>query len=351
MTEILRNPGPAAWDDYTEKNGGATFSHRYAWGQSLAAAYRIPIVRLAAKRNPGDLELAGILALMLFAAPNRELRLISLPYTDAAGILADDAATGAALLAAAFNLAVEQDALHLELRQAGHPIFDGPASEAAQSWSHIPHAFKTGLRRPLPESPDELWSLLPAKVRNQVRKARRDGCTAAIGGPERLEDFYSVFAENMRDLGSPVHTPELFHMLLSEQSLSPQVAVVYLAARPVAAAIVFTDNASLFNPWASSLRRCRPSCPNMLLYWAMLELAVKRGCRWFDFGRSSPDGPACRFKRQWGAGLQPLVWHVFSRTPHHWDPHSESLIDENWKALDLSISRSRGPARRRWISL
>jgi hypothetical protein len=140
-------------------------------------------------------------------------------------------------------------------------------------------------------------------------------------------------------------------MLLREQSLDPHVVVVYLAARPVAAAIVFTHNASLFNPWASSLRRCRPSCPNMLLYWTMLELAVERGCRWFDFGRSSPDGPAFRFKRQWGASLQPLVWHVFSRTPHHWDPRSESLIDESWKALDLSLSRRRGPARRRWISL
>lgn len=351
MIEILRNPEQTAWDAYAAKNGAAAFSHRYAWGQNLADAYRLPIFRLAARNGPGAREFTGTLALMLFAAPGRDLRLVSLPYTDAAGIVADDPATGAALLAAAFDLAVEQDAVHLELRQAGVLPFHAPDSVGNGNWQHTPHTFKTGLHRPLPGTCAELWALLPAKVRNQVRKARACGCTAAIGGLEYLEAFYAVFSENMRDLGSPVHPPDLFRMALSSPSLDARLAVVFLSAEPVAAAMVFQDHATLSNPWASSLRRCRPSCPNMLLYWAMLELAETSGCRQFDFGRSSPDSPACRFKRQWGASLQPLVWHVFSRPPHRWDPRCESLVDESWKTLGLSASRLTGPVRRRWISL
>ena len=351
MTEILLNPGPAAWDDYAEKNSSATFSHRFDWGESLSAVYQVPVFRLAARRRAGDTSLTGILPLIFFAAPARDIRLISLPYTDAAGIVADDCATGTRLLTAALDLAADLGAVHVELRQAGGPIFQIPATDSARRWTHAPHTFKTGLRRPLPESPAELWTLLPAKVRNQVRKARTCGCTVAIGGPERVDDFYAVFSENMRDLGSPVHAPELFRVLLGRQALSPRVIVVSLAARPVAAAIVFIHNSILCNPWASSLRRCRPSCPNMLLYWAMLELAVENGCRWFDFGRSSPGAATCRFKRQWGAVMQPLTWHVFSRRPYSWDPHAETLVDEPWKTLDLSTSRRNGPARRRWISL
>jgi FemAB-related protein (PEP-CTERM system-associated) len=351
MTEILRNPGQAAWDDYAAKNSSATFSHCFDWGESLAGAYQVAIFRLAAKCQSGDTSLTGILPLILFAAPDRDIRLVSLPYTDASGIIADDTATGTRLLTAALDLAVELGAVHVELRQTGSPIFEVPTTDSASLWSHTPHTFKTGLRRPLPESPAELWSLLPAKVRNQVRKARTCGCTVAIGGQEQIDDFYAVFSENMRDLGSPVHEPELFRILLSKHSLGPRVVVVSLAARPVAAAITFTHNATLCNPWASSLRRCRPSCPNMLLYWTMLELAVESGCRWFDFGRSSPDAATYHFKRQWGATMQPLTWHVFSRQPHSWDPHSETLVDEIWKTLDLSTSRQNGPARRRWISL
>lgn len=350
MTEILLNPEAKTWDDYAVASREAIFSHRYAWGESLAAAYRLPIYRLAVRRRPGAQTLSGILPLLLFAAPRREKRLISLPYTDAAGMVADDPASGRALISAALDLAAELGAVHVELRQAEQPIRE-MANSAGPHWSHTPHTFKVGLRRPLPASSGELWSLLPAKVRNQVRKARRCGGTITMGGLELVDAFYAVFAENMRDLGSPVHTLDLFRALLGQPTLGPRVVVISLAARPVAAAMVFRHNGTLFNPWASSLRHYRPLCPNMLLYWAMLEQAVVDGCHCFDFGRSSPHAATCRFKRQWGAEPRPLTWQLFSRDGHRWHPQEESLVDESWKGLTLADSRGQGPGRRRWISL
>lgn len=352
MIELLGNSSKSAWDGYGVANPESTFSHRFFWGECLAAAYRMPMYRLAAKHRSGDQAFAGILPLMLFTAPDQDRRLISLPYTDAAGIVAEDAAIGTELLTAALDLAVELGAVHVELRHADENAnFQDTARNIDDSWRHTAHTFKTGLRRSLSESADQLWTLLSAKVRNQVRKARKCGCTSVVGGIELVDDFYAVFSENMRDLGSPVHAPGLFQMLLSEQSMGARVVVVYLGGQPVAAAIVFAHNASLCNPWASSLRSYRPSCPNMLLYWTMLELAVNSGCRWFDFGRSSPGAATCRFKCRWGAVMQPLVWHVYSRKPHSWDPHAETLVDDAWKSLDLPTSRLNGPARRRWISL
>lgn len=352
VIEFLDSSRKNAWDGYAVANFEATFSHRFFWGECLAATYQMPLYRLAAKDRSGDQALTGILPLMLFSAPDRDRRLISLPYTDAAGIVADDLATGTELLTAALDLALELGAVHVELRQAGeNRSFQDAATAIDGPWRHSMHTFKTGLRRSLPESVDQLWALLSAKVRNQVRKARKCGCTAVVGGIELVDPFYAVFSQNMRDLGSPVHAPELFPLLLGEPSLDARVVVVYLGGQPVATAIVFTHNGSLCNPWASSLRSHRPSCPNMLLYWTMLQLAVHSGCRWFDFGRSSPDAATCRFKCQWGAKMQPLAWHVFSRKPHSWDPYTESLVDDTWKSLDLPTTQIQGPARRRWISL
>jgi FemAB-related protein (PEP-CTERM system-associated) len=351
MTEILAIHEQPAWDGYIAGRSDALFSHRYAWGASLAEAYRLPIFRLAAAGKTAPGQLTGILPLMLFAAPERDVRLISLPYSDGAGIVADNPATGDRLLAAALELAEEQGAVHVELRQAGESTIQMPATGCADRWSHAAHTFKTGLRRSLPESPAELWPLLPGKARNQVRKARKAGCTARAGGIELLDDFYAVFSENMRDLGSPVHAPELFHLLLSQSLFEARIIAVYLESRPVAAAMVFRHGVTLFNPWASSLRRYRPECANMLLYSVMLDHAIDIGCRWFDFGRSSPDAATCRFKCRWGAVPQPLTWHVFSRKPRSWSPQSESLVDEAWKTLDLETSRQRGPSIRRWISL
>ena len=350
MNEITLYVQDEAWDVYARNHCGATFAHALGWGESLAETYEIPIFRLAIT-NKSNRHLAGILPLMLFAAPGKDKRLISLPYTDAAGIVADDRTSGNKLLAAAFELALALGARHVELRQAGDLPFDHPLGDARVCWHHVAHTFKTGLRSPLPDSVGELWATLPAKVRNQVRKARKCGCTVAVGGKELLDDFYAVFSENMRDLGSPVHAEELMRRLLGNTSLDSRVIVVRLAVKTVAAAIVFRQGATLCNPWASSLRSFRPACPNMLLYWAMLELTLGEGCRWFDFGRSSPGAPTYHFKCQWGASMEPLTWHVFSKKPHKWDPFSETLVDTEWKSLDLAVSRLKGPNLRRWISL
>ena len=107
------------WDRYASDSQAATFSHYFFWSEALSATCDLPVFRLAARCRQGEQRLAGILPLMLFAAPNREVRLISLPYSDAAGIAADNEDVGRALLAGALALADHLGAVHVELRQAG----------------------------------------------------------------------------------------------------------------------------------------------------------------------------------------------------------------------------------------
>lgn len=350
IIDILPDPEKKQWNQYATENVAGKYSHLFDWGENLASTYSLPIFRLAAI-NRQTSKMTGILPLILFAPPGKSKRLISLPYTDAAGILVDDQESGNRLVLAAMELANNLGADHVELRQGGAVQSFVPQHQTIGAWSYTPHNFKTGLLRPLPTSVDSLWSNLSSKVRNQIRKARRCGCDIKVGGTNLLEDFFAVFSENMRDLGSPVHTQELFRNLIGSKSLRTAIIVIYLQAKPAAAAVVLLHNQTTFNPWASSLRSYRPFCPNMLLYWYMLEYAVQNRCRWFDFGRSSPEATTCRFKIQWGAGMESLVWHVFSREPQSWDPRSESLECENWKKTELECSRRDGPAIRRWISL
>ena len=206
MIVISQDPGTQQWDDYVTGNRAALFSHRSGWGENLATVYTLPIFRLATV-NKQTSRISGILSLVLFSPPGRVRRLISLPYTDAAGILADDSDSRRRLLLSALDLADELGAAHLELRQAGD--FPVCLEGLTGNWLHTAHHFKTGLRRTLSTAKDELWSDLSAKVRNQVRKARRSDCIAKVGREELVADFYAVFAENMRDLGSPVHSQEL----------------------------------------------------------------------------------------------------------------------------------------------
>ena len=350
MLDIVTNPDNEQWNQYAAENVASKFSHLFDWGESLATTYDIPIYRLAVI-NTKTHRISGILPLMLFNPPGKDIRLVSLPYTDSAGILADNWESSQALVSGALKLADKLGACHLELRQDGalHSFYQ--QQKSTDPWRYTLHNFKTGLLRPIPTSVDALWADLSGKVRNQIRKAERCGCTVRAGGTELLSDFYAVFSENMRDLGSPVHGIELFQSLIKRDILQTAIIVIYLHSKPAAASIVLLHNETLYNPWASSLRRYRPSCPNMLLYWSMLQYAVENRCCWFDFGRSTPNAPTCRFKVQWGAEMQQLGWHVFSRKPYNWLPTNESLEYDYWKNLDLLHSRRYGPAIRRWISL
>ncbi len=101
-------------------------------------------------------------------------------------------------------------------------------------------------------------------------------------------------------------------------------------------------------PWASSLREFRHLCPNMLLYWAMLEQAVADGADTFDFGRSSPDSGPQQFKEQWGAVATPLQWEYVmlrgSEMPEH-GPRSPRFqrLAAMWSKLPLWLANAAGP--------
>lgn len=350
MNFIDNNPGRSDWDRYVTGCRYGSFTHLYGWGKCLAEGYDLPVFRIAVRKNNQDGKITGVLPLILLDVPDGPRRLISLPYSDAAGILADDQGSSAALAAAALELAASEKVDHLEYRQAAASESYLGTVLAGDSGCKA-HSFKVELSRDLSGSGEDLWKDLPGKVRNQVRKARKNNCRAAIGGKNLLDDFYIVFAENMRDLGSPVHSRELFSEVLSELGNACRVIIVYADGSPAAAAMVFRCRDTLYNPWASSLRRYRPICPNMLLYWTMLRYGGKVGCSRFDFGRSSPQATTCRFKMQWGANAAPLIWYVISGSSSMWNPQSEYLEFEWVKQLPLDESLRIGPNLRRWISL
>ena len=86
----------------------------------------------------------------------------------------------------------------------------------------------------------------------------------------------------------------------------------------------------------------------MLLYWEALKWAVTHGYQIFDFGRSSIDSGAYRFKKQWGAQEKQLCWHYWLRegrklpqlTPNN---PKYKLAIKVWKTLPLFLTNRLGP--------
>ena len=322
------------WDDYVSQHPDATADHLWNWRHVFDGVFRHQSVYLVARRGG---VVSGVLPIVLFRSRLFGRFAVSVPFLNYGGLLADDIEVSRALVHEAQRAAAAFGARHLELRHQKRALGELPCRQ-----------HKLAFTRALPGTATDLWTGLDRKVRNQVRKAQKEGLAAAVGGMELLEDFYSVFAENMRDLGTPVYSKRLFAETLR---LFPQRAGVYVVrqgGRPLAAAITITFRHTVIVPWASSLRDARHLCPNTLLYWTMLEHATNAGARVFDFGRSSPGGGVNQFKLQWGAAAVPLHWEYLllgrAEVPDQGpsNPRFQTAI-RAWQWLPIWVANGLGP--------
>ncbi len=289
------------------KASGACLEHDPRWLTVLrdALGHR-PYLLTARADEANSGELSGCLPLCLVRSPLFGRFLVSLPYLNLAGVVADDQQTANELIGHAVELTGHLKVRYLELRHRG------PVDHRALPVSRDD---KPLMLLDLPNDDTALWKSLSAKVRNQVRKGESNGLMIRWGGHDLLGDFYRIFSVNMRDLGTPVYPRALFECILRQFRREAELAVVELQGRAVAAALVLHDWAGRRThvPSASSLRQFNSSNANMWMYHQLLLRAIERGSTQFDFGRSSIDSGTYRFKKQWGARPQPTVWQYHVR--------------------------------------
>lgn len=290
------------------------------------------IEALAAGRTCGLLPLAYVSSALFGKF------LVSLPYLNTNGVLADSADVQTALVDRAVALADELGVRYLELR---HEVaVEHPGLTARLTT-------KVHMRLTLPDSGERLWKRYDPKVRNQVRKGEKHGLTVAWGGEELLEPFYAVLCHNMRDLGTPVYGRALFRAVLGMFPTQAELCVVRSGGTPIAAALLLHGDGVTEVPTASSLKEFNPTCANMLMYRHLLDRAVERGQTVFDFGRSTADGPTFKFKKQWGAEPHPATWQYAVRAGTATDMRPDNPRYRQavrvWQRLPLRVTQYLGP--------
>ncbi len=341
----------AEWDAYVAGHPASSAYHVFAFKRAVQETYGHDGIYLAAF-DKETRRIIGVLPIFKIKSILFGKTLVSIPFCDYGGILYDDEKIGALLLTQAKSLMKETRCDCLELRQT-YPL---PFLSAIPPGQVDSIASKVRMKVRLPGSGAELFASFPDKLRSQIRKPQKEGCTVRNGGTELLDDFYKVFVYNMRDLGSPVHSKKMMLNVLRFFGESSRLFVVYLKKTPIACSLVIGFNKVLVNPWASFNKNFRSIAPNMLLYWSTLEYAAENGYEYFDFGRSTVDEGTFRFKKQWGALPEALTWYyVYPEAQHPAsvaaDGNKKQLFIKVWQKLPLGVTRIVGPILRKQIPL
>jgi len=285
--------------------------------------------------------------------------IVSMPFLNYGGLLANDEHTEKRLLEEAVKLGRDLQAKNIELRHS-HPIsWTNGQGVTAAGGIKIPEPMthKVRMLLDLPESSAKLFESFKSKLRSQIRKPQKEGLVAVIGGTELLDDYYHVFSINMRDLGSPVHSKKLFGNILKEFGDHVRLGVVRYKDMPTAAGLIFCFRQTVEIIWASSLKAYNHVSPNMLLYWSFLEYVTDAGYKQFDFGRSTPNEGTFKFKEQWGAKPSTLFWYVHELRDQSGRQASANAyryrqkVEDLWQSMPLFIANAIGPFIRKNIPL
>ena len=187
---------------------------------------------------------------------------------------------------------------------------------------------------------------IPRKQRAMVRKGIQNGLASEIDrDPARL---HAIYAESVRNLGTPVFARRYFQILMEE--FGADADIVTIMDGPTADRL--GDELLFPRRGAALLRRrhraARERYGNDFMYWEVMRRAAARGFRLFDFGRSKIGTGASAFKHNWGFEPAPLHYR-FRLAPGAAIPDINPLNPKYrlfiaaWKRLPLPVANLLGP--------
>jgi serine/alanine adding enzyme len=334
--EILESADPGC-DEFLKRMPNTVIYQTYSWGEMVKKAYGHKPFYLVA-REGGSIH--GILPLTYVHSRLFGTRMISQACSNYGGPVENSAEAMKCLYDQAVKLANEYDCDFIEFRNLELLPFE----------DLYLNKDKFGMRLSLPDDPDVLWKSFKktTKVRNHINRGKRAGLVTVSGGIELLDDFYRIYTIRMHQLGSPCYSRKIMKTILEMFPENSRIFVTRLKDAAVGAFFVVNFKEWVESIWGATLIEYNNISPNHSLYWVVMKHFCLAGAKWFNFGRSTVEGPHYQFKKQWGADPYQLYYQYWVRPGYKLsvaspdNPKYQRKI-EMWKKLPLWMTRLLGP--------
>lgn len=322
----VRTAGPAdeaAILEFVGLHPDATPFHLPAWLRAVERGCGHAGRYLLAERSG---RLVGLLPLTALRSRLFGSALVSSGFGVGGGILGEGAEE---LAAAAWALARGEGFASVELR--GGPVPEG--------WTRTEGLY-FGFAREIPADDEAILKAIPRKQRAEVRRSLGHGLDVSVG--RDVEAHYRVYAESVRNLGTPVFPRSLFEAALDE--LDADILTVSRDGEPLASVLSLYFRGAVYPYWGGGTAAARAARANDLLYFELMRHARARGCTRFDFGRSKAGTGAFAFKKNWGFEPKPLVYAVKGegRETNPLSPRYRLQVAA-WRKLPLWLANRLGP--------
>ncbi len=324
----------APWDAFVDAHDGATFFHRFGWRAVFEQALGHRTHYLVVEQ---DGAITGVLPLLHVRSLLFGNSLSSLGFCSEAGPLAATPEARDALEAEALAIAQRLGVGALEYRLSAPGGKGRVTKDLYETFS-----------KPILADEDANMKAIRSKQRNIIRKGIKNGLEFDTG---TLESFYPVYAESVRNLGTPVFPRRLFAAIREAFADDTEFVVATLDGRVISSAMNFYFRNSVCPYYWGGSFEARALKGNDYLAWSILCRAAARGCTTFDFGRSKKDTGSYQWKGNLGFEARPLYYeYELVRATEMPDINPLNpryrLFVEAWKRLPLPIAGLVGP----WLS-
>jgi serine/alanine adding enzyme len=330
----------AKWQDFVDRAPDAGCMHHAAWYDVLRDAFWVePHFLIATDRHA---EVRGILALYRSDSLLTGRHISSLEE----GILASHPEAGSALLAAALELRDRVGARYLQIR--------GPA--IADSTSTIIRTVHTVI--PTNQPQEVLWAAVKKKTRWAIKQnskqpisVEHDPCLY------EFENFYHVYAEHMRALGTPVVGFEMFDSIRTRLGIDRlRLYIVRYRERIVGGMLCILNSTRWTDQYAIVRLSKETEFANYLLYWHVIRDAASCKIPLLDLGRCTPNSNVHLFKRKWGGIDVDMPYYFYpTKSPRIKKLGFEGLKNRKgvrqriWAHLPLAFCNRIGPLLRKQL--
>ena len=329
----LAAAGIAAWDAFVAGCPAATFFHRAGWKEVVERSFGHRTYYLYAER---DGEICGVLPLVHIKSRLFGSTLVSNAFCVYGGPAALDDAAREALDLRAIELMGSLGAACLEYRLLARTHPDWPVKEGLYAT----------FRRVIDADPNVNLKAIPRKQRAVVRQSLERNLQVAQN--DGVDRFFALYAESVRNLGTPVFAKRYFRTLKEVFGRDCQILTVLHDGTAVCSVMSFYFRDEVLPYYAGATPAVRGLGGYDFMYWHLMSDAARRGLKVFDFGRSKHGTGAFSFKKNWGFAPQP-IFHEYQLKPGSAIPDVNPLNPKyrifinTWKRLPLAVANTLGP--------